>query len=386
MRNKILMLVLSAAVIASFVVVGCAPEAAPPEGEVTPPEEEKPSPAAPEEEVIKWQVVTPYPESNPVMPQLRAFCDSVGVLSGGRLLLTAYPGGAIVPGLAELEAVEEGTVEAMYCGPGLYPGRLGEGALVFGTSFPGGPGPFEYCTWWYHAGGGELQQELYDRAGCDVVTIGPVGGVGPELFGWFNKRITSLDDFNGLKFRTIGMWGETLKSLGASVVTMPGGELYHALERGVLDAFEYSTPATDYPLGFYEIAKYVVIPGIHQPHSVLDVTVGGDAWRALSPKLQAILREAAAAETAKGLTWVNFEDAKAWEKIKETGVEVVVLPKDVQAAIVEAAARVIEEHAAEDEFFAKCVHSQQDFLKFYRKYEGDVSPIPSLTMAATTSP
>jgi TRAP-type mannitol/chloroaromatic compound transport system substrate-binding protein len=306
--------------------------------------------------------------------QLRIFADNLDKASGGRITASVYGAGVLVPALTELEAAESGTIDGYFSGSVLYPGRLGEAALVFGASFPGGPGPYEYMTWWYEGGGAELEQELYDRGNADIHVVGPAGGVGPELFGWFNKEITSLEDFDGLKFRTIGIWGDTLESLGASVVTMSGGELYQALERGVIDAFELSIPSIDYPLGFYEIADYVIIPGVHQPHSILEIYLRGEAWRELPADLQALVQEVAAAEAIKGLSMVNYQDADAWQKIKETGVEIIELPKPLQDEIIAAAADVMDEYGQRDEFFAEVSQSQLDFIEYYRPWQVEGNP------------
>jgi TRAP-type mannitol/chloroaromatic compound transport system substrate-binding protein len=301
-------------------------------------------------------------------------CDKLEAASGGRLKASAYGAGVLVPSLSELENAESGAIDGYYSGSVLYPGRLGEAALVFGASFPGGPGPYEYMAWWYHGGGDKLEQELYDQAKADIHVVGPAGGVGPELFGWFNKEITSLDDFDGLKFRTIGIWGDTLESLGASVVTMSGGEVYQALERGVIDAFELSIPSIDYPLGFYEIADYVIIPGVHQPHSILSLFIRGESWRELPSDLQVLVEEVAAAEASKGLSDVFTQDAAAWTNIKNSGVNVLVLPKPLQDEIVAAAAKVLDKYGQDDPFFAECANSQLDFIEYYRPWQIDGNP------------
>jgi len=332
-----------------------------------------PAPAEPAK-TFEWQIACPYPETMNLFDQLIRFCDALEAASGGRMTASPYGAGVLVPALSELENAESGAIDAYYSGSVLYPGRLGEACLVFGASFPGGPGPYEYMAWWYWGGGAELEQQVYDKAKADIHVIGPAGGVGPELFGWFNKKITSLDDFNGLKFRTIGIWGDTLESLGASVVTMSGGEVYHALERGVIDAFELSIPSIDYPLGFYEIADYVVIPGVHQPHSILALYARGESWRALPADLQALVEEVAAAEANKGLSMVFTQDAEAWQNIRATGVEILVLPKSLQDEIVAAAAKVLDKYGQEDPFFAECVDSQLDFIEYYRPWQVEGNP------------
>jgi TRAP-type mannitol/chloroaromatic compound transport system substrate-binding protein len=371
--KKIMSFVLAAALLVGLLAACAAPAPAPapsPAPTASPAPTPSPSPAPSQAaEKYTWQIACPYPETMNLFDQLSKFCDALGEASGGRITATPYGASVLVPALSELENAESGTIDGYFSGSVLYPGRLGEGALPFGASFPGGPGPYEYITWWYWGGGAELEQELYDSNNADIHVVGPAGGVGPELFGWFNKKITSLDDFKGLKFRTIGLWGDTLASLGASVVTMSGGELYQALERGVIDAFELSIPSIDYPLGFYEIAKYVVIPGVHQPHSILEIYIRGESWRKLSPELQKLVEEVAAAETTKGLSMVNYQDADAWEKIKATGVEIVVLPKSLQDEIVAAAAKVMDDYGQKDPFFAEVVGSQLDFIDYYRPWQ-----------------
>jgi len=373
MRMRVCVSVILALSLLALAAVGCATTPAAPSPSTPASTPTPTSVPAQTSQPIKWKLALGWGEALNIFQNVKVLSNRIDAMSAGRLKIDVYPGGALVPAFQELDAVEIGSLEAAYCSSPPYAGRLGEAALTF-ISYPGGPDAWGYISWVHHGGGQQLEQEVYNRAKVDAVLAGPAGGVGIEIFGWFNTKVTSLDNFKGMKFRTLGMWGETLKSLGASVVVLPGGELYQGLERGVLDAFEFGPPALDYPMGFYEIAKYVTVPGVHSPHAVHQLIVQGKAWRNLPPDLQAIVKNACSANAMEAIMHTMVQDAEAWEKIKASGIEVVVLPVDLQKQIIKASDKVMDAYAAKDPFIAQCINSQREFADQFTGYHG-IKPI-----------
>jgi len=153
------------------------------------------------------------------------------------------------------------------------------------------------------------------------------------------------------------------------VVYLPGGELYDALKRGVLDAFEYCDPALDYDMGFYEVAKYYQVPGIHSPQSDSYWVCNGKAWANLDPSLQKMVEEVTASSALKLMYKIHYLDALAMPKIKAAGVEIVTLPEAVQKEVVTKSRAYFELQAAKDPGFAKMYQSMTSFLKVYREWE-----------------
>jgi TRAP-type mannitol/chloroaromatic compound transport system substrate-binding protein len=281
-----------------------------------------------------------------------------------------------VDGLKEMRAVNDGVLDCTLTGSHYHTSEIGLAGDLFNL-YPAGTNPQEFAVWYYEGGGHELHQEMYDRQDLNVVAnLGMFTSA--ELFGWFAKPITSLNDFKGLKFRTAGIWGEMLNELGAAVVTMPGGEIYEAMQRGVIDAFEFSTPGVDWSAGFYELGAYVHGPGIHAPQSAFELLINTDKWNALPADLQAIVNHACEATVTRSLALVDYSDMVGIANLRAYGTEFVYLPEDVQLAIVKVANDKYNEIAAEDEFFAKVLESQRDFVAQYRDFKAFTQPDPQL--------
>ena len=218
---------------------------------------------------------------------------------------------------------------------------------------------------------------MYDRKGMNVKAF--MGGMtSAEQFGWFAEPVTGMESFEGMKFRTAGIWGEMLNEAGASVVTMPGGEVYEALQRGVIDAFEFSTPGVDWSAGFQELGAYAHGPGIHAPQAAFEVLINKDVWNDMPADLQAIFEHSCEASLVRSWSLVDGADVVAIGAMQDYGTEFVILPEDVQIAITKLAHEKYEELAAEDEFFAEVYKSQLDFCKVFRDYKTFAQPDPNL--------
>jgi TRAP-type mannitol/chloroaromatic compound transport system substrate-binding protein len=196
----------------------------------------------------------------------------------------------------------------------------------------------------------------------------PCGILPIENLAWANKPIRTMDDFKGLKFRTSGWWGEILSNAGASVVMLPGGEVYEALQRRVIDAGEFSIPSMDKDLAFYEIAKYVLGPGVHQITTMLEIVVNEKSWKSLPPDLQAIVKAASQATTLNMLTDLINADMAAVEFLKGKGVQFFHLDPEVQKALKKQAYALIDEKAEKDAFTKEVWESQKKFMAAYNAY------------------
>ncbi len=179
------------------------------------------------------------------------FADTVRACSGGRLNIKVFPTGAIVPAMEIFEATSKGTLDAFHSWPGYWKGK--NEAFVAYASVPFGLDNEGYNIWYYERGGKAMFDELYGRFGLVPFFC---GNVGMEIGMHSNKRATKLDDFKGMKVRTVGWYMDILTKMGVSVTPLPGAEIYLALERGVIDAVEFSSPAANIPSGFHEITKY----------------------------------------------------------------------------------------------------------------------------------
>ena len=378
--RRLFVLLVAVMAITGLVIAGCAPEeAAPPaeeEEEQAPEEEEEEAPAAPSDETFEWRMQMPFPTSFVMYEVGDMFTGFVNEMSGGRLVITNNAGGAIVDALKEMRAVHEGVLDCTLTGSHYHTSEIGLTGDLFNL-YPAGTKPQEFAVWYYEGGGEALHQKMYDRKNLNVkADLGMFTAA--ELFGWFADPVTSMDDFKGMKFRTAGIWGEMLNEAGAAVVTMPGGEIYESMQRGVIDAFEFSTPGVDVSAGFQELGAYVHGPGIHAPQSAFEFLVNKDQWNALPDDLKAIVDHACEATVIRSLAMVDWADTQGIKTLRDYGTDFVYLPEDVQKGIVEIANAKYDELAAEDEFFAEVLESHRMFLIDYRDFKSFAQPDPNI--------
>jgi TRAP-type mannitol/chloroaromatic compound transport system substrate-binding protein len=178
--------------------------------------------------------------------------------------------------------------------------------------------------------------------------------------------VRTLADLDGLKLRKAGAWLEISKGLGAAPVTMPGGEVYTSLERGAIDATEWGTLYENMSSGFHKIAKYVIIPGIHQPTAPFELVINKEAWAKLSERDQAMVALAAKIVTFESWTRIGHEDAKALEFYREAGNEIIVLDDEVQKKGKQLGVDWAKEQAKSNPWFDKVLQSQLAYEKLWK--------------------
>jgi len=324
---------------------------------------------------LKMQISAPA--GTPYWDCALDFANSVKASSGGRLIINAKPGGAIVPSHEVTEAVRDGVLDIANPNSAMDLGRIGPKALLLGSSgFPAGPSPLEYLAWAYLGEGLKFANELYKDYNC--VIIGVATPAPAELFCHSNKSLSTKEDLKGIKFRTMGLWAEILKDFGASVITVSGGEIYPAMERKVIDAFEYCGPGVDFKMGFHEITKYIGVPGIHSPLSSNLVLVNKRAWNKLPEDLKALLKREVKASSLMGYLTFALGDAVGMEGYKKYGTEVSTVSDELQKQVAKASANLCEKYAAQDPMFKKIYENQKAFIKKWRGRSKVVQPTISL--------
>jgi TRAP-type mannitol/chloroaromatic compound transport system substrate-binding protein len=198
-----------------------------------------------------------------------------------------------------------------------------------------------------------------------------------ELFAHSNKKMETAEDLKGIKFRTAGLWAELLEQYGASVITISGAEIYQAAETGIIDAFEYCPPATNWPMGFHEITKYLTVPGIHSPACPNVFLANYDSWNELPNDLQQLLKDEIERHALSLLAMMKYQDAIAMEKYRDYGIEIVTVSPELQQDIARRSREWCDKMAAEDPLFKKVFENQQDFLRTLRA-QIEVEPKHSL--------
>ena len=227
---------------------------------------------------VHWRVPTPSSSNLPVLGDNTKYISGTATqISDGAVHLEMFEPGELVPALGISDAVRDGKVPAGYNWLGYDQGKIPAAALI--AAVPFGMEPWEFSAWWFEAGGRELGEELYKPHNIHPIYCGMTG---PETAGWFRDPITKLSDVEGLKIRFAGIGGRVIERLGASVTMLPSGEIFQALEKGAIDASEYSLPIVDEALGFNRVAKYNYYPGWHQPFTASHLIVNLDVWNSLA--------------------------------------------------------------------------------------------------------
>jgi TRAP-type mannitol/chloroaromatic compound transport system substrate-binding protein len=198
----------------------------------------------------------------------------------------------------------------------------------------------------------------------------PCGVLPPEASGWFREPIDSVEDLKGLKIRYAGLGGRVMERLGASITMLAAGDIFLSLERGVIDATEYSLPSVDRPLGFHKVAKHYYFPGWHQPSSILELVVNAEFWQGLDAGQRAAIETACDAATLYGLGRGLATQGEALAYFRAQGVVLHRWPPELMRRFREEAGRVMEEASAADPAFAEAWHSLRDFLARQAEWAG----------------
>ncbi len=278
-------------------------------------------------------------------------------LSGGRLSVEVFAAGELVPAFEVLDAVSRGAIQLGHSAPIYWRGKI-PAAQLFG-SVPFGMTPDVFNAWLFHGGGLELWREAY--APLNVIPF-PAGNTGPQMGGWFNREINSLADLKGLKMRIPGLGGEVMQRAGALPVTLPGAEIFTALQTGAIDATEWVGPYNDMAFGLHQAARYYYYPGWQEPSGLLELLVSKAAYETLSPTLQTIVETACIAENSFLLAEFNTRNHQALQTlVEEHQVELRRFPDDVLEALQRHSVDVMDELAAENPMVARVYASYRSF-------------------------
>jgi TRAP-type mannitol/chloroaromatic compound transport system substrate-binding protein len=320
----------------------------------------------------EWKMTTAW-SGGPLMEiGAKAFAQKVKELTNGRVEIQVFVGGQLGKALDVTRTVNSGIAEVGHTWMG-YDWGQDTTTVVFG-GFAGSMNSELMAHWLYEGGGVELWRQFRDEK-FGVISM-PMFMRPAEVFLHSRKPVRTLEDLQGLKLRTAGAWLEMSKELGAAPVTMPGAEVYTSLERGVIDATEWGTLWENVSEGFHKIAKYIIIPGVHQPVAPFEVMFNKEAWAELSNHDKRMVEEAAELVTFESWTKIGQEDAKALDLYREAGNEIIVLDDEVQIATKEIAYQWADGQAKNNPWFKKVWQSQLDFLELWAEAEEYRNPLP----------
>jgi TRAP-type mannitol/chloroaromatic compound transport system substrate-binding protein len=306
---------------------------------------------------VRWQVPMSFASTLTALGDTMPWvADRLRAVSGGNLDLQVAEPGTVIPALSIFENVSTGAIDAGYSWMGYEIGQVPASALFGATPF--GLESTDFMAWMYFHGGRDLLNETF--APYNVYPI-PCGTISPEAAGWFKNEIKSVDDLKGLKFRAAGVGGDIMGEFGMSVTLLPGGELYQALETGVLDATEFSLPTVDKQLGFFQVAKNYYLPGWHQPSTNQFLYVNLDVWNGLEEPTKALFEGACMAGMTYSIARAEALQGAILKDFEAEGVNVRQYDDATLKAFYDATQTVMERKSAEDEQFGKVYASMMTF-------------------------
>src|ERR687891_2304339 len=329
------------------------------------------STSADAQERVRWKMQSAFSSSLSHLGTSGVrFTENIDRLSGGAFEIRFYEPGALVPALECFDAASKGSVESCWTTPGYHTGKYP--ALAFFTAVPFGQQYGEFFAWKRFGGGDELKTKIYAQHNLYSLDC---NAIGPETSGWFRQPVESLEALNGLKMRFFGLGAQVMQKLGVSTQLLAGADIYPALERGVIDATEFSMPAMDIDLGFHQVAKNNYFPGWHQQVSVNELLMHKPAWDALSDQHKAMLELACGEQIHYNYAETEANNPTAMNKmLEEYGVENVRWTDEELAAFEQAWSEVLEEQSAQDEDFKRIADSYTAFRKEYKTW-GDAQSL-----------
>jgi len=308
-------------------------------------------------ERVRWRLASSFPASLDAMfGTAELFCEEVAAVSGGRFTIRPFQAGEVAPGLSVLDTVQKGACEVGQTASYYYTGKAS--VLAFETCVPFGLTARQQTAWLDEGGGSELLAPILADFG--VVSL-PGGNTGAQMGGWFRERVDSLADLDGLRMRIPGLGSKVMADLGVAVKSLPGGEIYTALERGAIDATEWVGPYDDMKLGFHEVAKNYYYPGWWEPGPHLSYYINKGDWESLSDEYRAILRLAARRASVAMQTRYDAGNPAALRALVQQGVTVRPFSDDLMRGARDASEQLLSDEAAGDGTYAKVLEAWRRF-------------------------
>ena len=314
----------------------------------------------------RWKMATMFGMSfKPIGEHIKRMTEDVELLTGGSVRIQFSEPGALVPTQGIFDAVSKGSIEAGYAGISFWQGK--EPAMSLYNAAPFLPDLAETLAWLYHGGGIDVLKDILKPHNIHPILCGVIA---PEAGGWFRKEIKTVQDLAGLKMRIGGLGANVLERLGVSTQVLAGGDVYPALERGVIDAAELSSPAMDLSFGFHEIAKHYYYPGWHNMTSPEWLLINLDAYNKLSDKQKKTIDIVCGNTVARSIAESEALQFSALQTIKaKQGVQLHRWPDELLARFKELWEEEAAKLAATNANFAKAWESYSTFRKNFAVWE-----------------
>ncbi len=277
---------------------------------------------------LRWRIASSFPKSlDTIYGGAEVFAKKVGEMSGGKFQVTVHAGGELMPPFGVVDGVQNGTVEACHTVPYYFFGK--DPTFALGAAIPFGLNSRQMTAWMYEGNGLKLMREFY--AQYNMINF-PCGNTGAQMGGWYRKPLKSMADMKGLKFRIGGFAGKIVERLGGVPQSIPGGEIYQALEKGTIDAAEWVGPYDDQKLGFFKVAPHYGYPAWWEGGPQIDLFVNQKAYNALSAEYKAIVEAAASYAHVDMQAKYDGKNPQALKQLVAGGAKLFPFPKDVMEA------------------------------------------------------
>jgi TRAP-type mannitol/chloroaromatic compound transport system substrate-binding protein len=317
---------------------------------------------------MRWQ--STWPSKDIFHEYALDYAKTVNDMTGGDLKIEVLPAGAVVPAFGLIDAVSKGTLDG---GHGVLVYHYGkQNALALWGSGPGYSMDANMLLAWHRWGGGkELLAKLYASLGLNVVSF-PYGPMATQPLGWFKKPITSVDDFKGIKYRTVGISIDMFTAMGAAVNALPGGEIVSAIDRGLLDAAEFNNASSDRLLGFADVSKICMLQSYHQNAEQLEITFNKAKYDALPDKMKAIIANSVSAASQE-MQWKaidryskDYIELQTKDKVKFYKTPDAILQRQLEIFD-----DIVKKYSATNPLFKEIVESQIAFASRATQWEQD---------------
>ncbi|MYZ49731.1 TRAP transporter substrate-binding protein [Propylenella binzhouense] len=315
--------------------------------------------------VLKMQ--SSWPASDVFQDMAKQYVERVQKMSGDRLRIDLLPAGAVVGAFQVQDACHDGVIDCAHTVAVYWYGKH-KAASFFGTGPVFGGSAADMLAWFYTGGGQDLYRELTQ----DVLGLNIVGFFGfpmpAQPLGWFKNEVKSAQDMNGLKYRTVGLAADLMQAMGLSVTQLPGGEIVPAMERGVIDAFEFNNPTSDMRFGAQDVAKNYMLSSYHQASESFEFIFNRDRFESLDPDLQAILQYGVEAASTANFALAMNQYSTDLRKLQDGGINVARTPQSVLEAQLGAWDKLIDQ-LGQDPVNKKIMDSQKAWTERVGYYQ-----------------
>jgi TRAP-type mannitol/chloroaromatic compound transport system substrate-binding protein len=363
MKRRVLLLLVSLVVVLSMVftlVIGCAGEETPTTPTATTPGATTPGPTMPsptdEGEVLEWQFNSYHEAASPLIDADYYVADLVENLTSGRFILKVYPQGQLTSSMETYNSVRAG---AFPIGSGT--SEIGNPDFSMLGSYPFYMTPPDWINWYFSYGGREIADELHAEYGTKFF---PTDIIACDAGFRSHFPIESIEDFEGLKVRAGSVITQNMiKEWGGQAMFIAGSEIYEAMQRGIVDMFEFVNPKVDWSLGFHEIAEYWVAPAWYQTFTAYGLCVNLDSWNELPPDFQAALEAATQMSILYMQGRQELECAEYTRKFYDYGTIVTRVSDEFFASVEPAAKKSMEDYCELSPWAARILRSMVEYLK-----------------------